>query len=59
MVLWKSVETYTGRMSRVLSLSDQLARNAKRQQDAYAELSVALGANDPTGRERHRRRSPS
>lgn len=39
-------------MSRALSLSDQLARNAKRQQDAYAELSVALGANDPTGRER-------
>ena len=46
------MERYTEHMSRALSLSDQLARNAKRQQDAYAELSVALGANDPTGRER-------
>jgi hypothetical protein len=43
---------YTERMSRSLSLSDQLARNAKRQQDAYADLSVALGANDQAGRER-------
>ncbi|MBB3643734.1 hypothetical protein [Variovorax atrisoli] len=39
-------------MSRPLSLADQLARNAKRQQDAYAELSKALGAADQTGRER-------
>lgn len=39
-------------MSRSPSLSDQLARNAKRQQDAYAALSKALAAGDPAGRER-------
>ncbi len=39
-------------MSRPPSLSDQLARNAKRQQDAYAALSTALAAGDPAGRER-------
>lgn len=41
-----------GRVSRVLSLADQLARNAKRQQDAYAELTKALGAGNQAGRER-------
>ncbi|TCN17655.1 hypothetical protein EV184_13732 [Sinorhizobium americanum] len=46
------MEAYIGRMSRTLSLVDQLARNAKRQQDAYAELTKALGAGDPVGRER-------
>ncbi|MBO9707440.1 MAG: hypothetical protein J7521_04420 [Caulobacter sp.] len=39
-------------MSRPLSLADQLVRNAKRQQEAYADLTKALGANDSAGRER-------
>lgn len=39
-------------MSRPLSLTDQLARNAKRQQDAYAQLTKALAAGDQAGRER-------
>jgi hypothetical protein len=46
------VEVYIGFMSRSLSIADQLARNAKRQQDAYAELTKALGDRDSTGRER-------
>ena len=41
-----------GGMSRPLALSDQLARNAQRQQDAYAVLTKALGANNQAGRER-------
>jgi len=39
-------------MSRPVSISDQLARNAARQQDAYAALSKALAAGNPSGRER-------
>jgi hypothetical protein len=39
-------------MTRALPLADQLSRNAKRQQDAYADLSKALGAGDTAGRER-------
>ena len=39
-------------MSRPLSIADQLARNAKRQQDAYAALTKALATSDPAGRER-------
>lgn len=39
-------------MSRTLSLADQLARNAKRQQDAYADLTKALGTGDAAARDR-------
>lgn len=39
-------------MSKALSLSDQLQRNAKRQQDALADLTKALAAGDPARRER-------
>ena len=46
------MEEYIGCMSRALPLADQLTRNAKRQQDAYAELMKALGAGDQAGRER-------
>ncbi len=46
------MEAYIGIMSRPLSIADQLARNAKRQQDAYAALTKALATSDPAGRER-------
>lgn len=39
-------------MSRALPLTDQLTRNAKRQQDAYAELTKALGSGDAARRDR-------
>lgn len=39
-------------MSRALPLIDQLARNAKRQQDAYADLTKALGSGDQSRRDR-------
>ena len=39
-------------MSRPLPLADQLVRNAKRQQDAYGELTKALASGDQAGRER-------
>jgi hypothetical protein len=35
-----------------MTIADQLARNAKRQQDAYAALTKALAAGDTTRRER-------
>lgn len=46
------MEEYIGGVSRSVPLADQLARNAKRQQEAYAELTKALGAGDQAGRER-------
>jgi len=46
------MEAYIGGMSRSLPLADQLARNAKRQQAAYAELTKALGSGDQTRRDR-------
>jgi hypothetical protein len=39
-------------MPRALTISEQLARNANRQQEAYAELTKALSARDTAGRER-------
>lgn len=51
-IAWKSVEVYDASMSKALSLSDQLQRNATRQQDAYADLTKALAAGDTTKRER-------
>lgn len=39
-------------MSRSLPLAEQLARNARRQQDAYAELTKALAGGSAAGRER-------
>ena len=45
-----------GNMSRALTLTEQLARNANRQQEAYAELTKALAVSYthltlPTNRE--------
>lgn len=39
-------------MSRALPLTDQLARNAKRQQEAYSELTKALSLGDQARRDR-------
>lgn len=39
-------------MSRTMPISEQLARNAKRQQDGYAALTKALAAGDTAARER-------
>lgn len=39
-------------MSRTMPLAEQLARNAKRQQDGYAALTKALAAGDTAARER-------
>jgi hypothetical protein len=39
-------------MSRTASIADQLARNAQRQQDAFAAMAQALAASDTAGRER-------
>lgn len=39
-------------MSRSVSLTEKLARNAERQQQAYAALTTALAAGDMAGRER-------
>lgn len=39
-------------MSRPIPLAEQLARNARRQQDAYAALTKALAAGDAADRER-------
>lgn len=46
------MECYIGFMPRSLSLSEKLARNAEKQQKAYAELTKALAKNDRAGRER-------
>lgn len=46
------MEAYIVFMSRSLSPSEQLARNAAKQQDAYGALAQAIGANDAAGRER-------
>lgn len=46
------MEEYIGVMSRTLPLAEQLARNARRQQDAYADLSKALASGSAVGRER-------
>lgn len=51
-IAWKSVECYTTCMSRTVPLAEQLARNAKRQQDGYAALTKALAAGNPADRER-------
>jgi len=39
-------------MSRTVPITDQLARNAQRQQDAFAAMAKALAAGDTAGRER-------
>ena len=41
-----------GAMSRTVPIADQLARNAQRQQDAFAAMAKALAAGDTAGRER-------
>jgi len=46
------MECYIWHMSYTMTIADQLARNAKRQQDAYAALTKALAAGDTTRRER-------
>jgi hypothetical protein len=51
-IAWKSMECYMKTMSRTASIADQLARNAQRQQDAFAAMAQALAASDTAGRER-------
>jgi hypothetical protein len=51
-IAWKSVECYMGAMSRTVPIADQLARNAQRQQDAFAVMAKALAAGDTASRER-------
>ena len=46
------MEGYIAGMSRAAPLTEKLSRNAERQQRAYADLTKALAAQDPAGRER-------
>ncbi len=45
-IAWESVECYMENMSRTVSIPDQLARNAQRQQDAFAAMAKALAAGN-------------